>query len=487
MTFHLRVTMPATGAAPDDPADQLQRAFLLARRQLNEARAKADPALAPLLDAQELMLDDPDLHAAIARRLAAGRPPALAAREAAAELASLLEGAETAYFRERATDVRAIGTLLAAQMAGTPTPRIPPQAVIVADELSPVDVAQFIDAGVSAFVTQSGGPTSHAAIVARAWGIPAVVGIPDLLQVVGDGVPVLVDGDAGTVTTHFTADAVESAITAPQAAIARRIPVYANAGSLAEIDRAIALDADGIGLLRTELLFQDRQAPPNLEEQAALYRAAIVRLAGRPLTVRTMDIGADKPVPFLSLPVEANPQLGVRGIRLSLQRRDLLATQFRAVLAAAGAGPVQLLLPMVTTVEEVQDARQLLQNLAAETGSPMLPLGVMIEVPMAALAAPELAAVSDFFSLGTNDLLQFLLAADRQQAGTAYLHQAEHPAVWRLLSAVIDAAHAAGIPVSACGEWGADAARLSRLVELGLDAVSVAVGLLPRVRGFFQE
>ncbi len=455
----------------------LEALFTAAAARLDAMLAEADDTLAPLLEAQRLMLDDPELRDGAAAGVADGLSPTAAARAAAEALAAVLDAAEHPYFRERAIDVRALGGLLAE--AARPLP--PAGAVVLAEELSPLDTAELAKAGVCALVTRRGGPTCHAAIIARAWGIPAVVGAPVEALEIPDGAPVLVDGDAGHVTLHPGAEEASVAATAPH--LTRRVPVYANIGDVAEVARALRDGAEGIGLLRTEFLFQNRATAPTEDEQAAVYTEIVRAMDGRPVTVRTLDIGADKPVPFLPLEAEANPQLGLRGIRLCLQREELFRTQLRALVRAG----VRVMLPMVTTPAEVITARVLLTEEAAALGLPAPPLGVMIEVPMAALAAPELAAVSDFFSLGTNDLLQFLLAADRQHAGVGYLYDDDPPAIWRLLAFVIDTAHAAGLPVGVCGEWGADPAKLPRLLALGLDTLSVAAGAVQRVRGWFGE
>ncbi|HEY3379559.1 MAG TPA: phosphoenolpyruvate--protein phosphotransferase [Armatimonadota bacterium] len=469
-----------------DPSAALRQALAGAHARLTAALVTADATLAPLLDAQRLMLDDPDFRDGALELVAAGGDLVDAVLTVAGQLAALLEGADSAYFRERAIDVRAVGTLVAATLRGEIGADIPRGAVVLAEELAPLDTARLAEAGVAALVTVRGGPTCHAAIMARAWGIPAVVGAPDAVLRIAEGAPVLVDGADGAVIVHPTpAQQARQRQPAVSYALSPRIPIYANIGSLAEAERAVTLGAEGIGLLRTEFLFQGRQQPPSEEAQVEAYTAILRCMAGRPLVVRTLDIGADKPVPFLPTPPEANPQLGLRGIRLCLQQRELFCTQLRALLRVSVTGPLKIMLPMVTTVEEMRETCALLAGLADTLGVALPPCGAMIEVPMAALAAPELATVCDFFSLGTNDLLQFLLAADRQHAGVGYLHAGEHPAVWRLIAPVIAAAHAASIPVGVCGEWGADPEKLARLLGLGVDTVSVAVGALPQVRALF--
>lgn len=485
--YHWDVPLDTTAdAATDDAVARLHGAFTAARERLERALAGADATLAPLLDAQQLMLDDPEVRDGIFALAEGGTPAAEAISTIVGSLAEVLEGAGSDYFRERAIDVRAVGTLLLEGLTGPTARSIPRGAVVLARELAPLDTAQLAEAGVAAFVTVTGGPTCHAAIIARAWGIPAVVGAPESVLKLPAETPVLIDGADGRITPNPTPEMLERpATTEPALHLTRRVPVYANIGSLAEAEKAAAAGAEGVGLLRTEFLFQSRTEAPSEDEQTEKYTAILRALDGRPVVVRTLDIGADKPAPFLPMPAEPNPQLGLRGIRLCLQQRDLFRTQLRALLRAATAGPLRIMLPMVTMVEEVREARALLEAEAADLGAPVPPLGAMLEVPMAALAVPELAPACDFFSLGTNDLLQFLLAADRQHAGVGYLHAVEHPAVWRLLAQAVEAAHAAGRPLGVCGEWGADAHHLPRLLDLGIDTISVAVGALPRVRGWF--
>lgn len=475
-------------AVTGDPLAAIHAAYEVVRGRLQLALATADATLAPLLDAQRLMLDDPEFREGILAQVQSGIAPSDAVVAVSGQMAALLEAAGSEYFRERAIDVRALGKLMQEALSGAAEREIPHGAVVIARELGPLDTARLAHAGVAALVTVNGGPTCHAAIIARAWGVPAVVGAPEEVLTIADGTPLLVDGVAGTMTTHPSDDLLTMQPDAPPAVhIARRVPVLANIGSLAEAERAVELGAEGVGLLRTEFLFQDRQTPPTEEEQYEQYAAILRCLGGRTVTVRTLDIGADKPVPFLPMPSEPNPQLGLRGIRLCLKHHDLFIPQLRALVRAAVIGPLKIMLPMVATVDEVREARRMLEEIAGELHLPVPPLGAMIEIPMAALAAPELVEVCDFFSLGTNDLMQFVLAADRQYAAVGYLHAYEHRAIWRLIEPVLTVAKAAQVPVSVCGEWGADPEKLAQLVDSGIDAVSVAVAAIPRVRGMFGE
>lgn len=477
------------GGEQPNTLEVLQAALAAADTRLARALSSADATLSPLLEAQRLMLGDPEFRDVVIALVQSGVNARMAVSTVSEEMAAVLEGADSQYFRERAIDVRAVGTLVIEALAGGTPRAVPAGAVVIAEELAPLDTAELAEAGIAAMITVRGGPTCHAAIIARSWGIPAVVGAPIEILAIAAGTPVLVDGSTGRIVADPAPEEVVEPV-APAATavhITRRVPIYANINSVNEAARALAAGAEGVGLLRTEFLFQRRTAAPSEEEQTAQYTAILQQMDRRPVIIRTLDIGADKPAPFLPMPAEPNPQLGLRGLRLCLRERALFVTQLRALLRAQHAGVLKIMLPMVTTVGEVEEARALLREQAAALNVPVPPLGAMIEVPMAALAAPELAAVCDFFSLGTNDLMQFLLAADRQHAGVGYLHTADHPAIWRLLAQVIDAAHAAHIPVGVCGEWGAAPEKLTRLIDLGIDSASVAVGAVARVLGWFAR
>ncbi|MHB9133256.1 MAG: phosphoenolpyruvate--protein phosphotransferase [Armatimonadota bacterium] len=471
------------------PSAALRAAFASANKRLATALRTADPIIAPMLDAQRLMLDDPELRNSTLMLVETGVSPVDAVNRIAGELAGQLAQAESEYFRERAIDVRAVGKIVIEELTGGGVREIPRGGIVLAEELSPLDTALLAEAGVAALVTVQGGPTCHAAIIARAWGIPAVLGVPTSIWDIPEDTPLLVDGNTGQVIVEPSSAQIAALEQdfAPAFFIPQTIPVYANIGSLAETARAVEYGAEGVGLLRTEFMFLDRETPPSEDEQAEQYTAIVRQMGKHPVVIRTLDIGADKPVPFIKLPTEPNPQLGLRGVRLCLRDRELFNTQLRAILRASLAGNVKILLPMVTAVDEVRAVRTMLHTTAARMGIAVPPVGAMIEVPMAALNAPELTTVCDFFSLGTNDLMQFLLAADRQNAGVGYLHAGEFPGLWRLIEQVIDAAHEANIPVGVCGEWGADGEKLSRLVELGLDTVSVSVGSVTRVKSMFVQ
>ena len=357
-----------------------------------------------------------------------------------------------------------------------------------------------------AIATARGSVTAHAAILARALGLPAVVGLGERVLAIPDGTRLLLDGDAGSVVVDPPADVVSEAEQrrrrdlqrratarehAAEPAVTRdgeRIEVFANLGAPEEAARAVELGAEGVGLLRTEFLFLGRAELPDEEQQAATLREIAEALDGRDLVVRTLDAGADKPLPAVPMPPEANPFLGVRGIRLALARPEILATQFRAILRVAADHPVKAMLPMVATLSEVVIARELLERARRDTGiTAPLELGIMVEVPAAALTAARLAEHVDFFSLGTNDLTQYTMAAERGDARLAGLLAGPQPAVLKLVRATVAAADEHGRWVGVCGELAGDPAAAVLLAGLGVTELSMAPGLIPEVKAALRE
>jgi phosphoenolpyruvate-protein phosphotransferase len=378
----------------------------------------------------------------------------------------------------------------------------------LARDLSPAETAGLDPDVVLGIATADGGPTSHTAVLARSLGIPAVVGVGSGLLSIEEGTSVAIDGTSGDVTVNPSeqiatelraeerrrrADAEEARREGAAPAVTAdgvTVEVAANVGGPDEIAEALANGADGVGLFRTEFLFMGRDRMPDEDEQAKVYAEAAAALQGRPLLLRTLDVGADKPVPFLSQPPEDNPFLGVRGIRLGLATPALLDTQLRAILRTAARHPVRVMFPMVATLQELRDARGALDRARAEIvaaghGAPRddLEVGVMVEVPSAALTAAALAPFADFFSIGTNDLTQYALAADRGNGRVANLADALHPAVLRLIRETCEAAEAAKRWVGVCGELAGDAAATPLLLGLGVRELSMpspAIGLVKR-------
>ncbi len=380
------------------------------------------------------------------------------------------------------------------------------KVVLAAAELTP-QVATFLPrVRLLAVVAESGGRFSHGAVLVRSLGIPCVVGVPNLLARLEQGMQVLVDGDAGTVQLRPDAAAIDEflerrhrleqrrevlaayaqlpAVTAD----GHRIMVGANISSLLDLTTFPVEQCDGIGLLRTEFLYMERNEFPSEEEQFRLYRRIIEHLGGRPLTLRTLDVGNDKRLPYLKTPVEQNPALGWRGLRITLEWQDLLRVQLRAAMRASALGPVRIMLPMVTSFEEVRTVREIFGRLhtqLTEQGYEIardLPLGVMVEVPSCIWILEEIAEVVDFVSVGTNDLVQYLLAVDRDNPFVSRFYDPNHPAVVRALQRIAEICNAAGRPCSVCGEIAGDHAFALMLLGMGYDALSAAPNFLPEIR-----
>jgi phosphocarrier protein FPr len=383
--------------------------------------------------------------------------------------------------------------------------------ILLAVDLSPADIAQLDPEQVRGICTVLGGPTSHSAILARSLGIPAVAGLGEALLQVADDTSLLVDGGSGQVwldpgpdiLTEFEGRitaARQSAATARELSTApavtrdgRHIEAFANIGSLADARLAVACGAEGIGLFRTEFLFLNRTRPPDEDEQYAAYRQVAEALSGCTLTIRTLDAGGDKPLPYLDLGVESNPYLGWRAIRLCLARPDFFKQQLRAIQRLAADFPVRVMFPLIATLDEWLQARSLLAEARLELVQGGLPAperiqtGMMVETPAAALRLADFAAEADFFSIGSNDLIQYTLAAERGNPRLAELSDPLQPAVLQLIKGVIDVAHSYDKPVAVCGEMAADLPSVVLLVSLGIDGLSMNPASLPQVKQLVRK
>lgn len=455
---------------------------------------------------------DPMLAESAAEKIDGGATAADAVHAAADELAALFAQIDDEYLRARADDVRDVCGRILRQLvpsAADPFAAIPEGSILAAEELAPSDTVRIDFSRVRGVVTRRGSATSHLAILARNRGLPAVVGLGDAFDRLTDGTVVALDGGAGELIVdpdERTAAALrrrmeEAARDLPQwvrepAATrdGRPVAVLANAGSVAEVERAMRAGADGIGLFRSEFLYMQRQDDfPGEEEQTAAYAAAAEHCGGRPLVIRTLDIGGDKALPYYEFPAEENPFLGWRAIRVSLALRDLFRTQLRAILRASARGGVRVMFPMIVSLEELRAARALLEECKEELRregaafDERIPVGVMIETPAAVLMADELAAEADFFSIGTNDLTQYVLAVDRGNERIAAMYDPLHPAVVRAIRRTVEAAHRHGCEAGICGEFASEAAHAELLVGLGLDELSVAPPAVAAVKGRIRE
>ena len=472
----------------------------------SKAHLGADEA--GIFDAQSLFLEDPELARGVARRLVEDGVSAESAWQAeTSRLADRLGSLDDPYLRARAADAADVAARVLRRLtgqAGALVLREP--AVLTAHDLTPSEVKDFDPALVLGLCLETGSASAHSAILARALGIPVVVGLGPEISALADGTMVAVDGGQGTVWISPDAAQVQALEARRQDWLAARraaelerlrpaatrdgrpVRVLANISGIAEAAEAVACGAEGVGVLRTEFLFLGRAAAPDEEEQLAAYRAIAEGLAGRTLTIRTLDIGGDKSLSYVDIGQEANPFLGWRGIRVTLSRRDLFRTQLRAILRAGAAHEVELLLPMIAAVDEVRETKAMLREAEAELGREGLPfrknirIGVMIEVPAAVAIADRLAREAGFFSIGSNDLIQYCMAADRTNSRVAPMADPFQPAVLRMIRQTIEAARGAGIGVTLCGELAADPLATPLLVGLGLEEFSVSAPLIPELK-----
>jgi phosphoenolpyruvate-protein phosphotransferase (PTS system enzyme I) len=508
-----------------DVADEIKRlghAIAAARAELNELRERLQGALSreigDFLDTHALLLDDPELLAGLDDLIHTGRYTAMwALRLQRDRLVAVFDAMDDPYLKSRREDIdHVIGRVAAALRRGSGDQpgviKARSGEVLVAESVPPAELAHMHERGIVAVITSLGSPLSHSAILARSLRLPMVVGSHEALERIDEGDMVLVDGESGEIIIHPDAEDLRSH-RAHQDEIARderrrlrlrhvpsrtqdgvSVKLYANAESTADVSQAYAFGASGVGLYRTEFLFLQRDGLPDEDEQFFAYRDIVLGMAGRPVTIRTLDLGADKAdASGLTLPNEPNPALGMRGIRLSLKYPEVFRTQLRAILRAGAYGPIRVLVPMICHGGELARVRQLLQESAQKLDAAGLAhaenvaLGAMIEVPAAALAMKGLLAESDFIAVGSNDLVQYLLAADRANDAVGHLYDPLHPAVVALLARIFDAADRAGKAVTLCGEIAGDPRYTRLLLALGLRRFSMHPTSLLEVKEVIRE
>ena len=494
----------ATARTVEDPEAERQRLVTAIHGAQEETRTAYEWANAHLganeagiFDAQLLFLEDADLLRNASRMILDERTGAERAWQAVVgriggQLGRLDVGDVAARVLRRLTGL-APGSLSLSR-----------PVILAAHDLTPSEVKELDPALVLGLCLETGGAGAHSVILARALGIPAIVGLGPAISALADGTTIALDGEQGSVWVSPDAEQIRALHERRQIWLAaraaaqlerhkpaatrdgRRIRVFANISGVAEAQEAVALGAEGIGVLRTEFLFLGRAHAPGEEEQFAAYRAIAEALGGRPLTIRTLDAGGDKRLPYVEAGEESNPFLGWRGIRVSLSRPDLLKTQLRAILRAGCGHPVEILLPMVSSLSELRQAKAVLQEAESELhGIPLakdIQLGVMIEVPAAVAIADQLAREANFFSIGTNDLIQYVMAADRTNARVAPMADPFQPAVLRMIQQAIEAGRRAGINVALCGELAADPLATPLLLGLGLEEFSVSAPLIPELK-----
>jgi phosphotransferase system enzyme I (PtsI) len=502
---------PTTGS-PEEERARLKAAVRAAETELAELKSRTERELGPeeaaIFTAHLLMLADPALVGRAAGLISQGESADTAMAQAVAEQAALLEALPDEYLAERAADVRDAGGRVLAHLRGQQQqlPQLDVPSIVVAPDLTPSQTARLPKERLLGLVTETGGRTSHVAIMARSLGIPAVVGTGGIVAQVKSGQVVALDGTSGEVVLHPEAaelaewqqrqnqlrtDRCRRQALAAQPAITvdgQRVTLMANIGRPSEVQPALNMGAAGIGLFRTEFLYMDREQLPSEEEQLAAYRQVVELMAPQPVIIRTLDIGGDKDLPYLGLVREANPFLGWRALRYSLSHPEIFRTQLRAILRAAAAGEVRIMFPLVVSIQEIRQAKEQLAQAQRELDERKVPrgdkvqVGIMVETPAAAIIADQLAREADFFSIGSNDLIQYTLAADRQNERVAAVFDSFHPAVLRLIDTTIAAGREAGIEVGLCGEMAGDPLATPLLLGLGLQKFSMAALSLPAVK-----
>ena len=484
----------------------LQKALEQAKVQLTAIRDKALAEIgeheAQVFEAHLTLLDDPEFTGGMLLEIESNSINAMKAVENVTNtFVMIFDSMEDEYMKERAADIKDVSKRIISNLAGKGGDAFAiteANTIVVAHDLTPSDTAQLDRSKVVGFLTNIGGRTSHSAIMARTLEIPAIVGLKDITTSVKNGDTVIVDGIEGiciinpeqSVIDEYTAkrekflaeqEELKKLITVKTVTKSgRRVEVCGNIGSPADAEAVVANGGDGVGLFRTEFLYMDRDSAPTEEEQFESYKKVLEVMDGKQVVIRTLDIGGDKTLPYLPLPQEMNPFLGYRAIRLCLDRKDIFKVQIRALLRASVYGNLCVMFPMISGLEEFQAAKEFVEECRAELHaegiktSDTTQWGIMVEIPAAAVMADELAKYVDFFSIGTNDLIQYTLAADRMSEKVSYLYNPMHPAVLRLIKMTIDGAHKHGKWVGMCGEMAGDEAAIPTLVEYGLDEFSMS-------------
>lgn len=504
---HQDIAVAETAVNPNEERRQLERAIAQAKLEIEALRAKVhgqkDADKAAIFAAHMELLEDPELIDTASSAIAKGKSASYAWKQTYLHQAEQLAQLQNQLLAARANDLRDVGGRVLRILTGATLEPIsyPDHCILLAEDLNPSDTTTMDPAKVKGFCTVGGGATSHVSILARAMDIPAIAGAEPRILDIPDGTPVILDGSKGILhlnpsledvertqawQTRLATRRAEELAAAAEAAITQddhRIEVVANIGSKADAQKAIAVGTEGVGLLRSELVFMDRPTAPTEDEQAAIY-TSVAQVLGpdRPLIIRTLDVGGDKPLPYLPIPHEENPFLGERGVRLGFDRPEILRTQLRAILRASRVGQVRVMFPMIARLEDWQMAHGMLQEESQKLGIPLIPAGIMVEVPSTAVMAEQFAREVDFFSIGTNDLTQYTLAMDRGHPKLAAFADALHPSVLKLIGMAAQAANKRGKWCGVCGGVASDPQAVPILIGLGVKELSVSIPSIPSIK-----
>lgn len=457
---------------------------------------------AQIFNAHKMMLQDPEFIDGIRSKIKEEKANAeWAVKKVSDQLIELFENIEDEYLRARALDLKDVSKRLLMKLLGieesNDIKNLKEKCILVAEDLTPSDFAQMNKDMVIGFVTELGGKTSHTAIMAKNLDIPAVAGLKDITNIAKNGDIMIIDGNEGLALLNPPEEKVkeyeekkkeydEFKLVVKQmkgektiSKDGREVELAANIGTPKDIDNVIENDGEGVGLFRTEFLYMDSDSMPTEEEQFNAYKTVAERLKGKPVVIRTLDVGGDKDIPYLNLPEEMNPFLGLRAIRLCLERTDILKTQLRALLRASAYGNIKIMFPMISSIGEIRDAKKILEEVKSELRKEGIPfnenieVGIMVEIPAVAIHSDVFAKEVDFFSIGTNDLIQYTVAVDRGNQNISYLYSQYHPAVLKLIKMTIENGHKAGIWVGMCGEAAGDEKLIPLLLAMGLDEFSM--------------
>ncbi|BCS89886.1 phosphoenolpyruvate--protein phosphotransferase [Pseudodesulfovibrio sediminis] len=509
---HRRIVVEAIAKDPQHELIELKQAISAAHSNLHnlyvEVRARTGEPSAAIFKAHEAFLEDPELLADTEALILEGKSAGYAWRQIIDERVRHMEQHKDEVLAARAMDLRDVGRRVLRHLAGVvqDEPFIPTEPVIlIAEDLTPSDTAQLDPGLILGFCTSGGGPTSHSAIIARSLGIPAIVAAGPTVLEIQDDTQAILDGNTGNLYLEPSPKDVQTAEAAKRQLDAlrnkeyrsrfepaltldgTRIEVAANIGKTNEAEKAVNAGGEGVGLMRTEFLFLERETPPDEEEQFQSYKAMVEALNGLPIIIRTLDIGGDKAVSYLDLPAEDNPFLGVRGIRLCLNRPELFLSQLRAIYRASEFGPIRIMFPMVATMSELAAAKRLAEKARIEVGASPVEIGIMVEVPSVAVMAREFAREVDFFSVGTNDLTQYVMAMDRVHPTLAAHADSLHPAVLRMIEQVVKAADEAGIWTGVCGGLAGEPLGAAILVGLGVKELSMVVPSIAAIKSYIRS